>query len=205
MSSRAEILSRVRRHLPQAMELPDLDEPWIRYPDPIEQFARVLAGVGGECRVVANRDQAHESLQAHVPYTASKTIVSHVDGVGTSTIDVAAIADPHDLEHVDYAILPGELAVAENAAVWVTDAQVPHRTLFFLSQHVALVVPKSSVVHNMAEAYAKLNVAARSFGTFISGPSKTADIEQALVIGAHGARSMIVFLVEEDGPGKDNQ
>jgi L-lactate dehydrogenase complex protein LldG len=98
----------------------------------------------------------------------------------------------------DFVVLAGELAVAENGAVWVSGAGVSHRVLYFLSQHLALVVPASTVVHNMHEAYARLKIGQSPFGTFISGPSKTADIEQALVIGAHGARSLTVFLVEQD-------
>jgi L-lactate dehydrogenase complex protein LldG len=118
-------------------------------------------------------------------------------------VDMASITDPHQLADVDLAILPGELAVAENAAVWVTGARVPQRVAYFLSQHVALVVPSDRVVDNMHEAYEWLHreagadgpFATARWGTFMSGPSKTADIEQALVIGAHGARSLHVFLI----------
>ena len=128
-------------------------------------------------------------------------------------VEWEAIDDPYDLADVDLAIVPGELAVAENAAVWVTDAALPQRSAYFLSQHLVLVVPADRLVHNMHEAYAWLaaarrQAAARSpnrmFGTFLSGPSKTADIEQALVIGAHGARSLHVLLyvavAERDSP-----
>lgn len=48
----------------------------------------------------------------------------------------------------------------------------------------------------MHQAYKKLSSNAIDFGVFISGPSKTADIEQSLVIGAHGALSLSVFLKE---------
>ncbi len=47
----------------------------------------------------------------------------------------------------------------------------------------------------MHEAYARLAPREIGYGLFISGPSKTADTEQALVIGAQGARRCTVFLV----------
>jgi L-lactate dehydrogenase complex protein LldG len=86
--------------------------------------------------------------------------------------------------------------VAENGAVWVPGAQVLHRVLFFIVQHLALIVPADRVLHNLHEAYGHLRFDRPEFGLFISGPSKTADIEQSLVIGAHGARSLTVFLLD---------
>ncbi len=130
------------------------------------------------------------------PYSTAKKTVSCVEGVGESTFDLSRVEDPHELEDVDYAVLPGELAVAENAAIWITDERVRHRVLFFLPQHLALVVPASRLVHNMHEAMTRIDPARRAFGCFLSGPSKTADIEQSLVIGAHGARSMTVYLID---------
>ena len=104
--------------------------------------------------------------------------------------------DPHQLEAVEFAILPGQFAVAENAAVWVTSRAVRHQAIYYLTQHLALVVPRDQLLHNMHEAYARLSFDQAEFGCFISGPSKTADIEQSLVIGAHGPRSLAVFLVD---------
>ena len=110
-------------------------------------------------------------------------------------VDLATVADPHALEDVDFAILRGEIAVAENGAVWVTDAGVRHRALYFIAQHLVLVVPAAALVDNMPQAYERLQFAGPGYGAFLSGPSKTADIEQSLVIGAHGPRSMTVFCV----------
>ncbi len=107
--------------------------------------------------------------------------------------DLADVRDPHELESVDWAIMPGLFGVAENGAIWVTDEKVPHRAIYFIVQHLALVLPADQLVHNMHEAYDRLTVGTSSLGVFISGPSKTADIEQSLVIGAHGPRSLTVF------------
>jgi L-lactate dehydrogenase complex protein LldG len=195
-SSRDEILASIRSRQWEGLAVPDLNHDWIRYPDPQRQFAEVLKVVGGRCVIVNSPEEACADLRHFEPFKSAKKTVSCVPGVGCSNFDLAAVSDPHQLEDVDFAILPGELAVAENAAVWVTDAQVPYRVLYFLPQHLALVVSASSLVHNMHEALARVNVAERPFGCFLSGPSKTADIEQSLVIGAHGARSLTVYLVD---------
>ena len=195
MSSRDAILAAVRRHLPESSPLPDLDGPWITYPDPIAQFASVLESIGGRCIRVDTAGDINGELEQLAPYAAAQRVLSVVPGVGENHVDLAAIADPHELEDVDFAILPGQLGVAENAAVWVTDENLPHRVVYFLCRHLALVVPAERVVHNLHEAYAQLHLEGPRFGTFLAGPSKTADIEQSLVIGAHGPLSTTVFVV----------
>ncbi len=195
-SSRADILARIRSRQWTGLDAPDLNQDWTRYDDPQHQFAETLRSIGGRCVVVNSVEEACADLRHFEPFAAAKKTVSCVSGIGCSNFDLASVSDPHALEDVDFAILPGELAVAENAAVWVTDERVPHRVLYFLPQHLALVVPAARLVHNMHEAMARIEPGERAFGSFIAGPSKTADIEQSLVIGAHGARSMTVFLVD---------
>jgi L-lactate dehydrogenase complex protein LldG len=140
---------------------------------------------------------AHEHLQGVTEYAAASQRCTLVPGIGETTFPLESITDPHDLEDVDFAVMPGALAVAENAAVWVNASSSVPRVLYFLIQHLALVVPAANVVSNLHEAYARLDVAATPFGCWISGPSKTADIEQSLVKGAHGSRTLVVFLVDE--------
>lgn len=201
-SARDEILRDVRRNLPVEAPLPELVGDFVSFVDPARQFLETLRSVGGAGVLVPGRDALRRELEQLAGRVEAKRICSALPEVIPGDVDLAAVDDPHDLADVDLAILPGELAVAENAAVWVTGARVPQRVAYFLSQHVALVVPAGNVASNMHEAYRWLHAHADSaapfveprWGTFLSGPSKTADIEQALVIGAHGACSLHVFL-----------
>ena len=196
MSSCDEILSAIRKHLPESASLPDLAGPWIQYPDPIAQFASVLEMIGGRCVRVPNLAAINAELDSLPAYAAAKQTVSTISGVGTSTVDLNTVVDPHVLEDIDFAILPGQFGVAENAAVWVNEEAVKHRVIYFLCQHLSLVIRAGDVLHNMHEAYQRLTFEGPRFGGFIAGPSKTADIEQSLVIGAHGPRSMTIFVVD---------
>lgn len=194
MSSKDEILTAIRRQRPSPSLLPELDDGWTHYPDPEAQFAEVLQSVGGSCQSVADVPALAEALKMLPACASASRIVSRVAGI-SGNVDLAQVTDPHTLANVDFAVLPGELAVAENGAVWVTEAAMRHRAVAFLAQHLALAVLRTNLVHNMHEAYRHLSFAKPGYGVFISGPSKTADIEQSLVIGAHGPRSLTVFLV----------
>jgi L-lactate dehydrogenase complex protein LldG len=200
VSSRAAILADIRRQLPVDAPLPALDGPWIQYSNPLAQFVEVLASVGGKGLVVEGETALSAEVNRIATSNNAQRIFSAVPAV-PGNVAWESIDDPQDVADVDLAIASGELAVAENAAVWVTDQSLPQRSAYFLAQHLVLVVPRERLVHNMHEAYAWLaeQTGGRAFpdplfGAFLSGPSKTADIEQSLVIGAHGARSLHVLL-----------
>ena len=86
-----------------------------------------------------------------------------------------------------------DIGVAENGAVWIT-RQVKHKALYFISNSLVMLIDRNSIVNNMHEAYKRTENMTYDFGAFISGPSKTADIEQALVLGAHGPVKVLVVL-----------
>ncbi|MEY4986426.1 MAG: hypothetical protein RL567_205 [Bacteroidota bacterium] len=103
-----------------------------------------------------------------------------------STLDGLSLAEVEVLE------IDGEFGVAENGAIWLSEDALPHRVAPFICQH--LVINVSEIVPTMHAAYARLGEVKSGFGLFLAGPSKTADIEQSLVIGAHGARSLTVVI-----------
>ena len=104
------------------------------------------------------------------------------------------VASSADLDGTDVAIINGRFGVCENGAVWIQQ-DVEQRAIYFISEALVILVDKNKLVNNMHEAYTRIDTGKYGYGVFISGPSKTADIEQALVMGAHGAKEVIVILV----------
>ena len=102
----------------------------------------------------------------------------------------------HDAASIEVAVLEGRLGVAENGAIWLQESDCISRALPFITQHLVLVLEKNGIVDTMHNAYAQIDTTKEGFGVFIAGPSKTADIEQSLVIGAHGAKSLLVLLLD---------
>ncbi|HSD10683.1 MAG TPA: LUD domain-containing protein [Candidatus Binatia bacterium] len=195
--SREQILRALRQAPGPVVPLPPRDGPWTIYPDESEQFAVSLAAAGGRCVRVEARtlEAAIEEIATSVQAQRIVSLVSHSPGVSSQT--AALEARPHDYDDVDLALCSGAFGVAENGAVWISDGGVPEQSILFLAQHLVLTLDPSQIVHNMHQAYERLSFGERSFGTFIAGPSKTADIEQSLVIGAHGPRSLTVLLTTE--------
>jgi L-lactate dehydrogenase complex protein LldG len=70
------------------------------------------------------------------------------------------------------------------------------KAICFISENLVILISRKNIVNNMHEAYDHIQFNDYGFGTFISGPSKTADIEQSLVYGAQAARGVTIFLSE---------
>ena len=189
--------------MPDAATLPDLAaESWATFEDPWAQFEEVLTAIGGSLHRVDSIDEADAAVRSLDAFSDGTDRVSLVRGVGETTFDFAGVTEPRGLRDVELAVLPAAFAVAENGAVWVPCEDALDRTLGFLSQHVAFVIDgrdrpagEPAIVHTMHEAYRRADPRSCRFSVFVAGPSKTADIEQSLVIGAHGARSLAVIVV----------
>lgn len=193
MSARDEVLGALRQAAVAPAPLPDVGRlVAVRYPDVRERFAKSVVEVGGRCIFV---EGTLEQALATVPeYVQALKVVSLVPGVSRANVDLERASDPHDLRDVDFCVLPAELGVAENGACWIVQHGGPNRAAAYLTQHLAVVVPANALVHNLHEAYERIRIPSPGFAMWLSGPSKTADIEQALVIGAHGARSCTVLV-----------
>jgi L-lactate dehydrogenase complex protein LldG len=195
-ASRKSILNKLRSQPLPSNPLPEvIHGDWLRFNSPIDQLGNVLRSVGATCESLTDMESVRAKLQSYPEFSDAKRVLSQIPEI-PGNVTLENVERPHDLEDVDFLIVRGEMAVAENGAVWVTDKDLKHRVAYFINQHLIMVVRKADVLHNMHEAYARVKFSGPGFGCFISGPSKTADIEQSLVIGAHGCRTMQLYIVD---------
>ncbi|WP_066225769.1 LutC/YkgG family protein [Formosa haliotis] len=195
MSSRNDILASIKSNKPELLSIPTIDlEVFEDSRALVDEFVLKVETAGGQVVKVDSKDKVMNHVGTLFP--EAKVKYSALDYTGQfNTVDFETLTNPKDLEDLDVLVLESDLGVAENGAVWVKDNLLPMRVLPFITKHLVLVVHQEHLMPFMHQAYQKLNVEDTDFGVFISGPSKTADIEQSLVIGAHGALSLSVFLV----------
>lgn len=199
-SSKLAILAAIRQSSVEPVELPDTFGIGIVYDDPVARFSEMVERVGGDSLRLPGWEDFVDALEELEVYQSAERILSQLPGVPRANVELDAIEDPREMNYLDLAILPGEFAVAENGAVWVTDRRINHRVVYVIAEHLILVVDASQVVHNLHQAYQRIRFREPGYGLFISGPSKTADIAASLVKGAQGPRRHHVVLVG-DGPG----
>lgn len=206
MGSRDEILGRIRKNTKEIFDMPDLaplEQSALRYADPLEAFSSSLAAAGGKAvKAYGAGEKVEDPVSGIVKesYPDARKIVSPLDWLSCRTASDADFSAPEEMDGTDVAVVEGEFGVAENGAVWIVRTG-KFRVLPFICEALVIVLDHRNIVDNMHEAYLRMGETPLSgaegsgFGTFISGPSKTADIEQALVFGAHGARSVTVVLI----------
>lgn len=194
MSAKENILNAIAKNQPDLIPLPVIDiASVIQYEDLFAQFKTVLESIGGKVELISDVSVLKEQLLTDK--SSGSFVVNTIKALGELDTNVASFT-ASELEKLDKAYIEGTVGVAENGAVWIYESQMIHRLVPFICQHLVLLIEKKSIVATLHQAYEKIEVAEEGFGVFLAGPSKTADIEQSLVIGAHGARSATVYVVE---------
>ena len=159
----------------------------------LQQFKQMLENVGGKHFEMESLEIIKKDLEQSL--TKGEYVVNTIPAIGLVNTEIDISNNAISLATIDRVFLKSNLGVAENGSVWLAEKDMMNRILPFICQHLVIVLEQNNIVSNMHEAYEKIGKTDAGYHVFISGPSKTADIEQSLVIGAHGARSMLVYLV----------
>ncbi|RYY45698.1 MAG: lactate utilization protein B/C [Chitinophagaceae bacterium] len=194
MSSREKILKEIAQNKPAAISLP---APFLveREQQPLlPKFMEMLQSIGGEAKLVEDWHEVLYCLQQKI--SDGLEVANAVQKLAPYNIEHYRTKSGAEVQTVHSVFLQGGIAVAENAAIWVSEVSMGNRMLPFICEQLIIVINQSDIVATMHDAYERLRVNEDGYGVFIAGPSKTADIEQSLVIGAHGPLSLQVFIVK---------
>ena len=197
MSNKDDILKKYRANVREKFDMPDLsDIKGITYPDPLVQYITMTESVGGHVIEVKEGQDINQLIRDLYP--DAKEFASNLPEITIATRNPDTVGRARDLNGTDVGIIRGKFGVAENACVWIPQT-MKEKAVMFISENLVILLPKSQIVNNMHEAYKRIEFDKEydGYGTFISGPSKTADIAQVLVMGAQAARSATILLLPE--------
>lgn len=193
MNSRETILQAVLHNQPPSAPLPDMSIFNVEFDDVVQKYMDIFKSINGE--ICDARDLAEVKAYILQNFDNNKRIITTLPELNDIAELYSPTADPHSFEDVELAIIKAPLAVAENGAVWLTEQAMGQRIIPYICQHLAVLINEGDIVPSMHHAYTQIGTGDYGFGGFIGGPSKTADIEQALVLGAHGPLTMTVFII----------
>lgn len=198
MNSKDTILEALRANSPAPLERGPLGFTPMTFEDPLAEFReRVVKAAAARCFLLEEGRSAADAVAEIVrrTYPDARRIASNLpEAAACATFNPDELEDPRSLAGTDVAIVRGAFGVVENGAVWIPRA-FRHKAMLFIPEALVILLDRKQIVCNMHEAYARKDFDTYDFGSFIAGPSKTADIEQALVIGAHGPRDVSVILL----------
>ena len=163
-------------------------------------------------------ERAAVAVGARVSRVASADLAELLTAYGVNVSD-ASFGYSADLEHEfgfarslervvrpDTWISRAHLGIASTGTVLVAERQAEDRISALLCTRHVLVLPVGSIVatqNEASEVVRRLLAAGIHYATFITGPSRTSDIEKVLTLGAHGPAGLDLILVDSWEPQCD--
>ena len=190
--NKEDLLAKIRANIHTTYDMPSFDDmKGVQYADPLKQFVEMSKTVGGKVVELENGQDINEVIKTCYP--DAKVIASNLPEVTIANRNPDTVAEANDLNGTDVGVVRGVFGVAENGCIWIPQT-MKEKAMCFISEYLVIMLDRKQIVNNMHEAYQRIEFNSYGYGCFISGPSKTADIAQALVMGAQAARGVTVVL-----------
>ncbi len=210
ITSREEILKKVRNAAMQQAANPyskvALDKSiYPKMSDDLEViFAEELNHIGGHFVYCETIDELKENLFRFISAQNTDKLITFDPAIIKLLESINIYIEPKvdNYSEIEASITRCEALVARLGSVMVSSKQITGRILNFIPDTHIVIASREEIVATVKEAIILIDKKYEgdfpSMTTLITGPSRTADIEKTLVMGAHGPRSLIVFLMESD-------
>ena len=177
-------------------------------PERIELFAKISEGLTTEFHRVPTMSAARDLLTKLAAESQWKKIGSHshhnvdalLEGIDLPIVRTEKGYEIDDLESCDAGITGCDVLVAQTGGIMVSVESAGGRALSVLPSHHVVIARMSQMVPDLTAAFQhvkqKYGKQFPSFLSFITGPSRTGDIERILVLGAHGPKRLTVVLLD---------
>lgn len=174
----------------------------------VVQFAQNSLELKTEFKTFASLDEAGAYLKRLATENGWKMLATHRAELTDAIASMSGVTVYHadvkfnaaTLEACDASLTGCEALVAQTGSICVTNQSSGGRALSILPPHHVVMARRSQLLSDLPSVYAMLKNKYAATGypsmiSFITGPSRTGDIERILVLGAHGPKKLTVLLV----------
>jgi len=177
----------------------------------VATFRESLEAVGGHCFIVRGEIDAAiilKNIFARLPASQSRRVALSdapilerlARDLGPKVKEVATTPKSNDLFNFDVGITTAQLAIAETGTLVLESESERHRLVSLVPPVHIAILDARSLVQSLGEALSYLQregISGMSRAvTFITGPSRTADIELTLTVGVHGPKELHVIVID---------
>lgn len=206
VDARKEILDKLKKAslLKTISKEPDFSEP-VYFPvegNLAEIFKQNLESIKGEAYIFEDEEQMFQALKSLIDKNHWKAIYCRekawLEKMDSNDVPVIVCNTPP--EDIEVGITGCEYLIAHTASVMVSSKQGIGRQMFVYPPVHIVLANENQFVDYLETAYdniiEKYKEQIPSLISLITGPSRTADIEKTLVLGAHGPKELYVFITK---------
>ena len=220
MTEREKILGRIREaltvsaptpgHQPASIRTPAGARRWLPavgeiFEEQLTRFRARAADLKADFQLVENREELATRIRELAKAEGWSRVASHqgeLAGLAREALQLLCMFtdkpyDVNELEACDAGISECDALVAQTGSVLITSRSAGGRALSVLPPHHVVIARREQLLPDLPAAFEFLKKKYApnypSFTSFITGPSRTGDIERILVLGAHGPRKLTIF------------